>query len=140
MYNVSKTDHLVLHNQLMCYSLKKNVSSHLQHLLLACLSLCRTEAFRCFLSFWTFIAAGLIQLMVRQPCWWASMCVDSDISRRHTLLANLHIYWSLQFLYSLSSSPWFPSWREVSMLKTVMTVLIVGYRDNYLMHLGVMLV
>lgn len=40
--------------------------------------------------------AVLVQILLRQSCWWAFMGVASDIPRRHSLTANSWIFWLLQ--------------------------------------------
>jgi hypothetical protein len=43
-----------------------------------------------------------IQLMFRQSQWWDFVCVASDITMRHSLKANIFIFWILQTPYPLS--------------------------------------
>lgn len=64
LMNVFSADHLVLDNQWVCSS----SCSH--HSLVACSSWCRVGASWLFpIHFGTSIAAVLIHLRVRQPCW-----------------------------------------------------------------------
>lgn len=59
------------------------------------------------LHFGMFIDVYLVHFKFEQSCWPDFICIDSDITRRHNLIKNLLMLWSLQtFCFLFFNVPW----------------------------------
>lgn len=99
---VFRTDHLELDNQLVYSSLRKTVSSHFK------LSLVLYVGLRPIINPHP-SPSTLVYLLLSMfsSCWWDSVGVVSDITRRHDLTANFLILWLLQCFFPIFwKGPW----------------------------------